>query len=53
MTPKEVQEVSAHWSQHEFKARAARTENHHISAFNNGYADDKQFDPKHRLKTGV
>lgn len=51
--PKEVQEAAAHWSQHEFKARTARVENLHISAFNSGYADGKRFDPKHRLKAGA
>lgn len=52
VTPKEVQEASAHWKQRAFKARAARAENLHMSAFQSGYADGKRFDPKHRLKTG-
>ena len=52
-TPKEVQEASAHWRQHEFKARAAQAENLHITAFSSGYADGKRFDPKHRLNAGI
>ena len=53
VTPKEVQEASAHWSQHKFNARAAQSENLHKSAFNSGYADGKRLDPKHRLHTGT
>ena len=53
VTPKEVQEASAHLSRHKFNARAAQSENLHKSAFNSGYADGKRFDPKHRLHTGT
>lgn len=53
VTPKEVQEASAHWKQDEFNARAAHAENLHTSAFNSGYADGMRFDPKHSLKAGV
>lgn len=53
VTPKEVQEASAHWSKHEFNARAALSENLHMSAYNSGYADGKRFDPKHRLNAGT
>ena len=48
--PREVQEASAHWRNHEFKARTAQIENLHRSAFNTGFTDGKRFDPKHRLK---
>ena len=53
VTPKEVQEASAHWSKRGFNARAAQSENLHMSAFNSGYADGKRFDPKHRLNAGA
>lgn len=53
VTPKEVQEASAHWSKRRFNARAAQSENLHMNAFNSGYADGEQFDPKHRLRAGT
>lgn len=47
VTPKEVQEASADWKAEKFQSKA--TQDIQSSAFQKGFFDGTEFDPKHRL----